>query len=113
MNPVTVPRGTTTNTATIDSNETGPDTGQDSVSVAVVAQVLGASATLVVDKAASTESITITGPAAALVATPSVVTWTLSYTLANGPVTGHPVNSGHYLAEEAPEEVLAALLDFL
>jgi hypothetical protein len=43
---------------------------------------------LVIDKVASTETITITGPATALVATPSIVTWTLSYTLANGPVTG-------------------------
>ncbi len=32
---------------------------------------------------------------------------------ASGPVSGHAVNSGHYLAEEAPEEVLAALGDFL
>ena len=32
---------------------------------------------------------------------------------ASGEVTGGPVNSGHYLAEEAPEEVLAALEDFL
>lgn len=32
---------------------------------------------------------------------------------ASGPVTGHAVNSGHYLAEEAPEEVLAALDQFL
>ena len=30
-----------------------------------------------------------------------------------GPVSGGPVNSGHYLAEEAPEEVLASLLPFL
>ena len=44
--------------------------------------------TLVIDKVASTETITISGPANALVATPSVVTWTLSYTLTNGPVTG-------------------------
>ena len=43
--------------------------------------------TLVIDKVASTETITITGPNNALVATPSVVTWTLSYTLTNGPVT--------------------------
>jgi hypothetical protein len=41
----------------------------------------------VVDKAASTETITISGPNSALVATPSVVTWTLSYTLTSGPVT--------------------------
>ena len=32
---------------------------------------------------------------------------------AAGPVDGHAVNSGHYLAEEAPEEVLAALDRFL
>ncbi len=32
---------------------------------------------------------------------------------ASGPVTGGPVNSGHYLPEEAPEEVLAALEPFL
>ena len=44
--------------------------------------------TLVVDKTASTASITISGPNTALVATPSVVTWTLSYTLTSGPVTG-------------------------
>ncbi len=32
---------------------------------------------------------------------------------ASGPVTGGPVPSGHYLAEEAPEAVLAALEPFL
>jgi len=32
---------------------------------------------------------------------------------ASGPVQGGPVQSGHYLAEEAPEEVLAALDGFL
>ncbi|MGX9962505.1 alpha/beta fold hydrolase [Roseomonas sp. F4] len=32
---------------------------------------------------------------------------------ASGPVSGHSVNSGHYLAEEAPGEVLAALEGFL
>lgn len=32
---------------------------------------------------------------------------------ASGPVSGHAVNSGHYLAEEAPDEVLAALDAFL
>ena len=31
----------------------------------------------------------------------------------SGPVTGGPVPSGHYLAEEAPEEVLSALETFL
>ncbi len=42
--------------------------------------------TLVLGKVASTELITITGPNDAMVASPSVVTWTLSYTLTNGPV---------------------------
>jgi len=32
---------------------------------------------------------------------------------ASGPVSGGSVTSGHYLAEEAPEEVLAAVLPFL
>jgi haloacetate dehalogenase len=32
---------------------------------------------------------------------------------AAGPVSGGPVNSGHYLAEEAPEEVMAYLEPFL
>jgi haloacetate dehalogenase len=32
---------------------------------------------------------------------------------ASGPVSGGPVNSGHYLAEEVPDEVLAALDAFL
>ena len=32
---------------------------------------------------------------------------------AAGPVSGQAVNSGHYLAEEAPDEVLAALQPFL
>jgi uncharacterized protein DUF11 len=42
---------------------------------------------LVIDKVADTEVITISGPANAPVASPSVVTWTLTYTLTNGPVT--------------------------
>ena len=43
--------------------------------------------TLIIDKLADAEVITISGPNDALVADPSVVTWTLSYTLTNGPVT--------------------------
>jgi hypothetical protein len=43
--------------------------------------------TLVLDKSASTDSITISGPNDDLVADPSIVTWTLTYTLTNGPVT--------------------------
>jgi hypothetical protein len=41
--------------------------------------------------------ITITGPDNALVADPSVVTWTLTYTLANGPVTNAVIT------DEVPE----------
>ena len=43
--------------------------------------------TLVIDKVADAEVIVISGPNDDLVATPSVVTWTLTYTLTNGPVT--------------------------
>ncbi len=43
--------------------------------------------TLVIDKVADTETITISGPDVDLVATPSVVTWTISWTLTDGPVT--------------------------
>ncbi len=43
--------------------------------------------TLVIDKAADAEQIVISGEEDALVATPSVVTWTLTYTLTDGPVT--------------------------
>jgi haloacetate dehalogenase len=34
-------------------------------------------------------------------------------TYASGPVSGTAVNSGHYLAEEAPEDVLAAVVPFI
>lgn len=43
--------------------------------------------TLTVDKVASTELITISGPNSAPVAAPSIVTWTISWTLTDGPVT--------------------------
>jgi hypothetical protein len=43
--------------------------------------------TLVIDKVANAEVITISGPENAPVADPSIVTWTLTYTLTNGPVT--------------------------
>ena len=42
---------------------------------------------LVIDKVADAEVITISGPTDALVADPSIVTWTLTYTLTDGPVT--------------------------
>ena len=42
---------------------------------------------LVIDKVADVEVITISGPSDDLVADPSIVTWTLMYTLTEGPVT--------------------------
>jgi hypothetical protein len=44
--------------------------------------------TLVIEKAADAEVITISGAVGAQTASPSTVTWTLTYTLTNGPVTG-------------------------
>jgi uncharacterized repeat protein (TIGR01451 family) len=43
--------------------------------------------TLVVEKVADTDVITISGPADDLEAAPAVVTWTISWTLTDGPVT--------------------------
>jgi uncharacterized repeat protein (TIGR01451 family)/fimbrial isopeptide formation D2 family protein len=72
--------GDLANLACVDADETDSEIcDQTTVEVRIP--------TLVIDKSASTESITITGPNNALVATPSVVTWTLTYTLTNGPVT--------------------------
>jgi hypothetical protein len=74
--------GAQTNVATITEGPCVGDGCDDDSTVTVRIP------TLVIDKVASTETITISGPANALVATPSVVTWTLSYTLTSGPVTG-------------------------
>ena len=52
---------------------------------------------LVIAKSASTDTITISGPNDALVADPEIVTWTLIYTLANGPVTNAVIT------DEVPE----------
>ena len=78
----TATAGAYTNVATITEGPCIGDGCDDDSTVTVRVP------TLVVDKVASTETITISGPNTALVATPSVVTWTLSYTLTNGPVTG-------------------------
>ena len=43
--------------------------------------------TLVIDKSASTDTITISGPNDDLVADPEIVAWTLTWTLTDGPVT--------------------------
>jgi fimbrial isopeptide formation D2 family protein len=72
--------GSLTNLACVDADELDSEIcGQTTVTVRIP--------TLVIDKAANVESITISGPNNALVATPAVVTWTLTYTLTNGPVT--------------------------
>jgi fimbrial isopeptide formation D2 family protein/uncharacterized repeat protein (TIGR01451 family) len=63
-----------------DLETLGPECEDDSV-------VVVRDPTLVIDKVASVEVITISGPANDQTASPSVVTWTLSYTLSSGPVT--------------------------
>ncbi len=77
---VNVASATSPNSQCPDLETLGPECEDDSTVIVRVP-------TLVLDKVASTELITITGPNNAMVASPSVVTWTLSYTLANGPVT--------------------------
>lgn len=68
--------------------------------------------TLVIDKVASADVITISGPESAPVASPSIVTWTLSYTLANGPVTGavitDPIPAGFTFLDAADGGTFAA-----
>ena len=78
----TATAGAYTNVATITD---GPCIGDGCVDDSTVTVRVP---TLVVDKAASVDTITISGPNNALVATPSVVTWTLTYTVTSGPVTG-------------------------
>jgi len=77
----TATAGSLTNVATITDGPCAADCDDESTVIVRVP-------TLVADKAASIDTITISGPNNALVATPAVVTWTVSYTLANGPVTG-------------------------
>lgn len=71
---------TSPNSQCPDLETLGPECEDDSTVVVRVP-------TLVIDKVADAELITITGPNDALVATPAAVTWTLTYTLTNGPVT--------------------------
>jgi prealbumin domain-containing protein/uncharacterized protein DUF11 len=59
-----------------DERENGPDATFENEPIPLVPS-------LVIDKVADTETITITGDTA----DPSIVTWTLTYTLTNGPVT--------------------------
>jgi hypothetical protein len=46
----------------------------------------------VIDKSASTDTITISGPNDDLVADPEIVTWTLTWTLTDGPVTNATIS---------------------
>ncbi|HEX5039471.1 MAG TPA: hypothetical protein VFW95_05005 [Candidatus Limnocylindria bacterium] len=77
---VNVAGATSPNSQCPDLETLGPECEDDSTVIVRVPS-------LVIDKVADTEVITISGPANAPVASPSVVTWTLTYTLANGPVT--------------------------
>jgi len=81
---------TSTNSQCPDLDTLGPECEDTSTVIPRVP-------TLVIDKVANTEVITISGPANDLVATPSVVTWTLTYTLTNGPVTNAVIT------DEVPE----------
>jgi uncharacterized repeat protein (TIGR01451 family) len=72
--------GTYRNVATITEGPCVGDCDDDST-VDVVEPAL------TVEKSASTDVITISGPSDAPVATPSIVTWTITYAVANGPLT--------------------------
>ncbi len=73
--------GEYTNVATITDGPCVGDGCEDDSTVVVRVP------TLTVEKVASTELITISGPNSAPVASPSIVTWTISWTLTDGPVT--------------------------
>ena len=65
---------------------TADGSNHDEVSSSV-AEITVRCPTLAIDKAADAEEISITGPNDDLVADPSVVTWTLTYTVTDGPFT--------------------------
>ena len=77
---VNVATVTSPNSQCPDLETLGPECDDDSIVTVRVPE-------LVIDKVADVEVITISGEDDALVATPSIVTWTLTYTLTNGPVT--------------------------
>jgi len=81
---------TSTNSQCPDLETLGPECEDDSTVIVRVP-------TLVIDKVADVEVITISGPNDDLVADPSVVTWTLTYTLTDGPVTNAVIT------DEVPE----------
>lgn len=67
--------------STCANREGGPDATFVNTLITVVP-------TLVIDKEANASVITLSGAVGAQTASPSTVTWTLTYTLTNGPVTG-------------------------
>ncbi|MCC6618594.1 MAG: DUF11 domain-containing protein [Chloroflexi bacterium] len=73
--------GSYTNVATITDGPCVGDRCSDDETIVVRVP------TLVIDKAADAEQIVISGPSGSLVADPAIVTWTLTYTLTDGPVT--------------------------
>lgn len=79
--------GNYVNVATMTQGPCVGDGCDDDSTVVVPPPTVTLTPTLVIDKVANTASITISGPTASQVATPSSVTWTLNYTLTNGPVT--------------------------
>jgi hypothetical protein len=79
--------GNYVNVATITQGPCVGDGCDDDSTVVVPPPTVTLTPTLVIDKTANTASITISGAAGSQVATPSSVTWTLNYTLTNGPVT--------------------------
>ena len=77
----TATAGNYVNVATITE---GPCVGDDCTDDSTVTVRIP---TLTIEKVANVHLITISGPANAQTASPSTVTWSLTYTLANGPVT--------------------------
>jgi hypothetical protein len=80
--------------ATVDNDATGELTNLGCVDAEVLEQPLCDQTTveiltpaLLIEKAADVELISLSGPPNAQIASPSSVTWTLTYTLTNGPVT--------------------------
>jgi len=61
--------------------------GADVLCTIVNTRQTGGVPTLLIEKAADVELISLSGPPNAQIASPSSVTWTLTYTLTNGPVT--------------------------
>ena len=81
----------------LENHATADASNHDEVSSGEPAGITVTCPTLVIDKVADADVITISGPNDGLVAEPSVVTWTLTYTLTDGPV------SNAVITDEVPE----------